>query len=57
MKTILFLNGSGVGGAENMTIQYATILQESGFHSVILTKISDSEEGDTTVMIPEEIEQ
>ena len=57
MKTILFINGGGVGGAENMTVQYATILQESGFHSVILTKISDIEEVDTTVMIPEEIEQ
>ena len=57
MKTILFLNGGGIGGAETMTVLYATVLQDSGFRSIILTKISDSDEGDTTVMIPEEIEQ
>lgn len=57
MKRILFLNGSGFGGAENMTVQYATILQEVGFHSVILTKISGSEKGDSTLMIPKEIEK
>lgn len=57
MKTILFLNGSGVGGAENMTVLYATILQESGFRSVILTKFSESEKGDSTLMIPDKILQ
>lgn len=40
MKRILFLNGSGMGGAQMMTILFANILHRAGFQCKILTRIS-----------------
>lgn len=41
-KRILFLNGSGLGGAQLMTVLYANILHETGFQCRMLTQVSEN---------------